>query len=167
MSGQSGKRKPDRGPWASDSQPSREKYKCPVNLCKCENIRGDDIQKHFQNKSNLLALDQANEHQSTLKKSFGASDSVAVPDEFLKSLLISDSEKEHTLYLFQNGFSSMKLPNCNAVGFKCQQKKNKNPITNFFGLVGPPGKAIRLTADTSANQTPNQCTFVQESIDYR
>ena len=99
MSGQSGKRKPDRGPWASDYQPSSEKYKCPVNLCKSENIRGDDIQKHYQNKSNLLALDQGNEHQSTLKKSFRASDSVTVLDEFLKSLLISDSEKAHTLYI--------------------------------------------------------------------
>ena len=159
MSGQPGKRKPDRGPWASETQPSREYYKCPVNLCNLEKIRGDEIKQHFIDTSNLLALDQANEHQSTLKKKFRASDSVAVPDEYLKSLLISDSEKAHTLYLFQNGFSSMKLPNCNAVGFKCQQKKNKNPIPNFFGLVGPPGKAIRLTADNTANQTPNRCMY--------
>ena len=159
MSGQPGKRKPDRGPWASETQPSREYYKCPVNLCNLEKIRGDEIKQHFIDTSNLVALDQANEHQSTLKKKFRASDSVAVPDEYLKSLLISDSEKAHTLYLFQNGFSSMKLPNCDAVGFKCQQKKNKNPITNFFGLVGPPGKAIRLTADNTANQTPNRCMY--------
>ena len=37
-------------------QPTRDKYKCPVDNCKAENIRGDDIQKHFQSKSNLISL---------------------------------------------------------------------------------------------------------------
>ena len=81
-------------------QPSRDKDKCPVDNCKLENIRGDDIKKHFQSKGNLLALDQANTHQSELRKNFKASDPVAVPDEFLNNLLISDSEKAHTIYLF-------------------------------------------------------------------
>ena len=125
-------------------QKSRDKYKCPVNDCKLEKIRGDDIKGHFQSKGNLLALDQANAHQSELRKNFKASDSIAVPDEFLKSLLISDTEKAHTIYLFQNGFSSMSLPNCDSVGFKCQQKKL--PIPNMFKFVGPkPGKVMRIS----------------------
>ena len=31
-------------------QPSRDKYKCSVDNYKAENIRGDDIRKHFQSK---------------------------------------------------------------------------------------------------------------------
>ena len=131
-------------------QKSRDKYKCPVNNCKAENIRGDDIKKHFQSRGNLIALDQANEHQSELRKNFKASDSVAVPDEFLNNLLISDSEKAHTIYLFQNGFSSMSLPNCDSVGFKCQQQKL--PIPDMFKFVGPkPGKVMRISESVNAN----------------
>ena len=127
---------------------SRDKYKCPVNNCNAVKIRGDDIKKHFRSKGNLLALDQANTHQSELRKNFKASDSVAVPDEFLKNLLISDTEKAHTIYLFQNGFSSMSLPNCDSVGFKCQQKKL--PIPNMFKFVGPkPGKVMRISESTN------------------
>ena len=77
--------RPARGLWSSGYQPSRDKYKCVVNNCKAQKIRGDDITKHFQNHSNLLALDQANEHQSDLRKRFSASDAVTVPDEFLKN----------------------------------------------------------------------------------
>ena len=62
-------------------------------MCNAVKIRGDDIKKHFQTRGNLLALDQANTHQSELRKNFKASDSVAVPDEFLTNLLISDSEE--------------------------------------------------------------------------
>ena len=101
-----------RGPIAGN-QPSTQFYKCPIQDCKFQHIRGDEIKKHFQDKSNFVALDQANEHQSELRKKFQASDVVAVPDEFLKNLLVSDSERFHTLYLFQNGFSSISLPNCN------------------------------------------------------
>ena len=140
--------RPARGPWSSGYQPSRDNYKCPVEKCKSQNIRGDDISKHFESQGNLLVLDKANEHQSELKKRFSASDAVTVPDEFLKNQLISESEKSHTLYLFQNGFSSTKLPNYNSIGFKCQQNKNPNPISNWFGK---PGKVIRLS-DNVGNQ---------------
>ena len=37
-------------------QPSRDKYKCSVDNYKAENIRGDDIRKHFQSKVYLWAL---------------------------------------------------------------------------------------------------------------
>ena len=71
-------------------QPTRDK--CPLDNCKLENIRGDDIKKHFQSIGNLLALIQANTHQSELRKNFKASNSVAVPNEFLNNC---------TIYLFQ------------------------------------------------------------------
>ena len=76
-----------RGPIAG-IPPSKQIYKCPIQDCKSQNIYGCDVKKHFQDKSNLLALDQANEHQSELRKKFQASDVVAVPDEFLKNLLV-------------------------------------------------------------------------------
>ena len=129
---------------------SRDKYKCPVNNCNAVKLRGYDIKKHFRTKGNLLALDQANTHQSELRKKFKASDSVAVPDEFLKNLLISDSEKDHTIYLFQNGFSSMSLPDCDSVGFKCQQKTL--PVPDMFKFVGPkPGKVMRISESLNVN----------------
>ena len=56
-----------RGPLGLGSKPSRDKYKCPVKHCNYE-TRGDDILKHFQKFSNLIALDSANENQSILKK---------------------------------------------------------------------------------------------------
>ena len=67
---------------------SRDKYKCPVNNCNAVKLRGYDIKKHFQSKGNLLALDQANTHQSESRKNFKA-----VPNEFLNNC---------TIYLFQN-----------------------------------------------------------------
>ena len=142
--------RPARGPWTSGYQPSRDTYKCPVEKCKSQNIRGDDISKHFQSHGNLLVLDKANEHQSELKKRFPASDAVAVPDEFLKNQLMSESEKAHTLYLFQNGFSSMKFPNYDSIGFKCQQNKNLK-VKSIGEFFGKPGKVIRLS-DNVANQ---------------
>ena len=144
-----------RGPIAGN-RPSTQFYKCPIQDCKSQHIRGDEIKKHFQDKSNLLALDQANEHQSELRKKFQASDVVAVPDEFLKNLLVSDSERFHTLYLFQNGFSSISLPNYNSVGFKCQQKKV--PIASAFKdwKVGPtPGKIMRLSDNANVTNQSN------------
>ena len=153
-----------RGPIAGN-RPSTQYYKCPIQDCKSQHIRGDEIKMHFQDKSNLLALDQANEHQSELRKKFQASDVVAVPDEFLKNLLVSDSERFHTLYLFQNGFSSISLPNCDSVGFKCQQKKI--PIASAFKdwkKVGPtPGKIIRLSDDANiTNQSNSSATEPME-----
>ena len=112
-----------RGPIAT-KQPSRDKYKCPVKNCNSE-IRGDDIGKHFQKYSNFIALDKANENQSLLRKrSLQATDVVEISDVCLKDFLVkaSDSEKLHTEYLFQHGYSSMNLPDFNSVNFKCQQK---------------------------------------------
>ena len=154
--------RPARGPWSSGYQPSRDNYKCPVEKCKSQNIRGDDISKHFESQGNLLVLDKAIEHQSELKKRFSASDAVTVPDEFLKNQLISESEKSHTLYLFQNGFSSMKLPNYDSVGFKCQQNKNPNPISNWFGK---PGKVIRLSDNVANPNVPTTTDPIPMEID--
>ena len=62
-------------------------------------------------------------------------------DDFLQSLLIqsTESEKLHTEYLFQHGhYSSAKLPNCNSINFKCQQKieqdKNRPFHYSRFGI---------------------------------
>ena len=156
-----------RGPIAGGIPPSKQIYKCPIQDCKSQNIYGYDVKKHFQDKSNFVALDQANEHQSELRKKFQASDVVAVPDEFLKNLLVSDSERFHTLYLFQNGFSSISLPNYNSVGFKCQQKKI--PIASAFKdwkKVGPtPGKIIRLSDEDDANITNQSNSSATEPME--
>ena len=147
---------------------SRQKYKCPVINCKALKIRGDDIPKHFLGKCNLVALDKANEHQSELRKKFKASDAIAVPDEFLKNLMISESEKSHTLYLFQNGFSSISMPNINSVGFKCQQYKK--PVAAAFQgwVLKKPGKAIRLSDSIESGTVDNmqietESTLVNET----
>ena len=144
---------------------SRDKDKCPVNDCNAVKLRGYDIKKHFRSKANLLALDQANSHQSELRKKFKASDSVAVPDEFLKNLLVSDSEKDHTIYLFQNGFSSISLPDCDSVGFKCQQKTL--PVPDMFKFVGPkPGKVMRISESPNVNaQNQSVSTNSQRTSD--
>ena len=105
-----------KGPIASGYRPSRDKYQCPVKMCKSE-IRGDDIPKHFQTYSNLLALDKANENQSVLRKNLTACDITEQSEEYLNGFLLqaSESEKSHTMYLFHHGFSSLSLPNFNSI----------------------------------------------------
>ena len=49
-----------RGPIAG-SQPSRDKYKCPVKNCNAE-IQGDDIAKHFQKSANFIAVKKTNKN---------------------------------------------------------------------------------------------------------
>ena len=67
--------------------------------------------------------------------------------------------------MFQNGFSSISSPNCNSVGFKCQQKQI--PIASAFKdwkKVGPtPGKIIRLSDDANImNQSNSSATEPME-----
>ena len=109
-------------------QPSRQSYKCPVKNCKSE-YRGDDIAKHFRTNANLLVLDKTSENQSELRKSKTASEVIELSTEYLQNLLVksSDSEKEHTIYLFQHDYVSTKLPNYHSVNFKCHQKSVKQP----------------------------------------
>ena len=71
-------------------------------------------------------LDKAAEDLSNLRKSTKASgsDAIELSDEYIECLLssFSESEKLHTKYLIEHGYSSLKLPNYNSVNFKCQQK---------------------------------------------
>ena len=99
-----------RGPLASGFQASRQKYKCPVKDCNSE-FRGDDIAKHFRKCANLLALTAAIEKQSLLKESSTPSDTIEISEDYLHDLLKQDSqsEKSHTLFLFQHDFSSLFL----------------------------------------------------------
>ena len=125
------------GPISSGYTPARDKYKCPVNNCKAENVRGYDITGHFRTNSDLKSLDEALENFSLLKKDLKAGVVIKHSDEYLKSLLIQESnnKKLHTVYLFQNGFSSTNLPDYNSINFKCQQKKEldrKRPISKVF-----------------------------------
>ena len=49
-----------RGPISKGSQPSKTRYKFPVNNCSSF-MRGDNISKHFQKNSNLIVVDKAEE----------------------------------------------------------------------------------------------------------
>ena len=101
------------GPLPGPFQPSRLKYKCPVFECKSAKIRGDRIAEHFQSFANLIVLDKCNENVQLLRKNnLPAGNIIENSDELLKSLMASAtaSEKFHTKYLYENGFSSMNLP---------------------------------------------------------
>ena len=52
----------------SGDQPSRAWYKCPVDTCESEQIRGDDIARHFQKIANLKIVDDATENLTNLRK---------------------------------------------------------------------------------------------------
>ena len=137
-----------RGPSGSGFQPSREKYHCPVKNCNSD-YRGDDIAKHFQTYSKLSALDKANENQALLRKNIQGCDVVELSENNLDGLLLnaSETEKLHTIYLFQHGFSSSKLPNFNSVNFKCQQNsenQKKKPIPAVFKSFFPPKKVLKI-----------------------
>ena len=116
----------------SGDQPSRAWYKCPVDTCESEQIRGDDITRHFQKFANLKIVDDATENLTNLRKNNEANDVIVMSEEYLKNLLKETSNKErlHTIYLFENGHTSTQLPNFNSLNFKCQQKKA--PIPHFF-----------------------------------
>ena len=128
-------------PAKSGFNPSKEQYRCPVQNCNSE-FRGDEISRHFTKNANLDLLREALENQSNLRKNLPSGKVVANSDEFLKNLLaqVSNSEKVHTEYLFQNGHTLEKLPKCNSINFKCQQEKNKQkkkrpaPLPGFFVL---------------------------------
>ena len=182
----------------STGRPSKEKYKCPVKDCNSQ-VRGTDIGKHFKTKANLLVLDTATEYQSTLgKSSTSATEQFATEqsateqsateqsateqsaEEHLKSLLSdsSESEKWHTIHMFNHGHTSHQLPNYNSIGFKCQQKSVKlNP--GWIKLKDRPKKKksyncricstlfdskadreIHLTTvhDGKSNRTPHLCS---------
>ena len=113
----------------SGEQPSRAFYKCPVDTCTYGKIRGDDISRHFQRFANLDIVDNATEHFSNLRtqKSKEASDTIELSDEYLNFLLtnVSNLERLHSKYLFQNRHTSSNLPNCDSKNFKCQQKRNQ------------------------------------------
>ena len=121
-----------RGPLSKGYQASRDKYKCPVEKCNSSPY-GYEIKKHFQKCSNLLVLDKANANQSILHKSaLQALEVSEQSEQYLKDLLVqaTNTEKMHTIYLFQHGYSSTKLPDFNSVNFKNQQKQM--PISPYF-----------------------------------
>ena len=68
-------------------------------------------------------LDKAAEDLSNLRKSTKASgsDVIELSDEYIECLLssFSESEKLHTKYLIEHGYSSMKLPYFNSVNSNC------------------------------------------------
>ena len=100
-----------RGPKKSGFNPVKEYYRCPVKNCNSQ-FRGDEISRHFTKNANLDLLREALENQSNLRKNLPSGKVVANSDEFLKNLLaqVSNSEKVHTEYLFQNGHTLEKLP---------------------------------------------------------
>ena len=56
-----------RGPSKSGFNPSKERYRCPVQKCNSE-FRGDEISRHFTKNANLALLCEALENQSNLRK---------------------------------------------------------------------------------------------------
>ena len=56
-----------RGPIAKGSQPSRTKFKCPVDNC-WNVMRGDNISRHFKENAKVIVLDKAVENLSQLQK---------------------------------------------------------------------------------------------------
>jgi hypothetical protein len=129
-----------RGPAKSGFNPVKEQYRCPVQNCNSE-FRGDEISRHFTKNANLALLREALENQSNLSKNLPSGEVVANSDEFLKNLLaqVSNSEKVHTEYLFQNGHTLEQLPHFSSINFKCQQEKEKRkkrpaPLPGFFVL---------------------------------
>ena len=155
----------------TSGQPSKQMYKCPVKNCDSD-VRGDDVTKHFRTYGNLDALDKTSKIQSQLSKNSKAGDAIDLANEYLESLLEknsekekknsdkqkknsdkekknSDKEKEHTKYLFHYGYNSTKLPDYNAINFKCQQKTNVagNTVDNYFNAV--PKKVMKLSGETN------------------
>ena len=119
-----------KGPLPGPFQPSKLKYKCPVFEGKSAKNHGDRIAEHFQSSANLIVLDKCNENVLLLRKNnLPAGNIIENSDELLKSLMSSAtaSEKFHTKYLYENGFSSMNLPTHNSKNFKNQQN-NKVPL---------------------------------------
>jgi hypothetical protein len=56
-----------RRPAKSGFNPSKEKYRCPVQNFNSE-FRGDDISRHFTKNASLALLHEALENQSNLRK---------------------------------------------------------------------------------------------------
>jgi hypothetical protein len=151
-----------RGPKKSGFNPVKEYYRCPVKNCNSQ-FRGDEISRHFTKNANLDLLREALENQSNLRKNLPPGKVVANSDEFLKNLLaqVSNSEKVHTEYLFQNGHTLEQLPKCNSINFKCQQEKEKRkkrpaPLPGFF-LLPKKSKFDGVPVERSATLSGSNC----------
>ncbi len=56
-----------RGPSKSGFNPSKERYRCPVQKCNSK-FRGDEISRHLTKNAGLALLHEALENQSNFRK---------------------------------------------------------------------------------------------------
>ena len=128
------------------SYQSQEYYNCVVVNCN-KNMRGDTISNHFRDKSKLAILDEAKKLDVVGELTNGLN--------YIEGLLVDDeNQRNHTIYLLSNGYTSTKLPTWQCPEFK---KKNTKPLPqlmrNFLAPTAP------STATQAASRSTNSVFF--------
>jgi hypothetical protein len=119
-------------------------YKCVVVNCD-QIIRGDGITSHFRTKSKLQVLDEA-------KKLDGAG-VLTNGLNYIEGLCVDDeNQKNHTIYLLSNGYTSAKLPTMTSPEFK---KKNTKPLPQFMRNFLAPSTATQAQPAQAASTSTN------------
>ena len=118
---------------------NHDHYKCIIENCDTI-VRGDRIKWHFKKMSKLEILDEA--------KKMDVTGEIVNGLKHIDSMLIDDKiQRDHTRWLLSNGYSSMKLPNCDTEGFK---KRPTVSLPNAFknaGFKATSSKVIYLIED--------------------
>ena len=120
---------------------SQEFFKCVVVNCD-QIIRGDGITSHFRKKSKLQVLDEAKKLDVVGDLTNGLN--------YIEGLCVDDEkQRNHTIYLLSNGYSSSKLPTFTSPEFK---KKNTKPLPQLMRNFLAPSTA---TATQAASRSTN------------
>ena len=115
---------------------NHDHYKCIIENCDTI-VRGDRIKEHFRKKSKLQILDEA--------KKLDVSGEIVNGLKHIDSFVIDDkNQRDHTRWLLSNGFSSMKLPNCDTEGFK---KRPNVSLPNAFSNAGFKATSSKVILD--------------------
>ena len=123
---------------------SQEFYKCVVVNCD-QILRGDTVTSHFRKKSKLQVLDEA-------KKLDGVGD-LTNGLNYIKGLCVDDEkQRNHTIYLLSNGYSSTNLPTYTSPEFK---KKNTKPLPQLMRNFLTPSTATATQA--ASRSTDSVC----------
>ena len=92
---------------------------------------------HFRKNSKLQILDEA--------KKLDVSGEIVNGLKHIDSFVIDDkNQRDHTRWLLSNGYSSMKLPNCDTEGFK---KRPTISLSNVFRNAGFKATSSKVISD--------------------
>ena len=110
-------------------------------------MRGDKVSDHFKKFAKLAVLDEAKKLDVPLDMTNGL--------KHINELLVDDEkQRNHTLYLLSNGYSSTNLPTWKSEGFK---KSADRPLpVGYKGFFKIPRASVSSTVTQPSNNSDSE-----------